>query len=179
MTGGILSYIIGTWIDSTSQEYPFGESAWRGLSWRWTSGPHCAYKQLNAGQKGKIGAVLHSPRRGAFSWSPLFRQPAAQNTITRSGAGVGSLTAAFIEEMCSREDKPSSIDVTAYEVDSSLISHLKHTLAECERLCAAHLVRVRLHDSGGRFHQGRGGDDKGRLFAPPRLEFNCVIMNPP
>ena len=41
-----------------------------------------------------------------------------------AGAGVGSLTAAFIEEMCGRSVKPRRICATAYEIDpgSRLIS---------------------------------------------------------
>ena len=41
-----------------------------------------------------------------------------------AGAGVGSLTAAFIAELCSRKRRPEQIQVVAYEIDSVLAGDL-------------------------------------------------------
>lgn len=52
-----------------------------------------------------------------------------------AGAGVGSLTAAFVEEFCGRETPPRHIAVTAYEIDPLLAAALGETFDDCELLC--------------------------------------------
>lgn len=52
-----------------------------------------------------------------------------------AGAGVGSLTAAFVAEICRRGDLTKRIAVTAYEVDPDLAEGLQATLGDCARLC--------------------------------------------
>ena len=48
------------------------------------------------------------------------------------GAGLGSLSAAFVAEMCRREDRPDAISVTACELDPMLIGYLGSTLKLCK-----------------------------------------------
>ena len=48
-----------------------------------------------------------------------------------AGAGVGSLSAAFLESIASREQTPSSVESVAYELDPVLIDYLSSTLSDC------------------------------------------------
>jgi adenine-specific DNA-methyltransferase len=50
------------------------------------------------------------------------------------GAGVGSLTAAFVERLLANPNEVKSCFITAYEVESAFLSSLKQCLIEC---CAA------------------------------------------
>lgn len=177
MTGGGYERIIVGMDDSARLGYPLD-----GPAWRLSSGAGLLsalpYTLLDAGHKARLGQFFTPPAVARLMVS-MFRQPTTQIRLLDPGAGVGSLTAAFVEEMCGRDDKPLSIDVTAYEVDSSLISYLNHTLAECEHLCAAHRVKFAYTILDADFIRDGVEMIRGGLFAPPRLEFNCVIMNPP
>jgi len=50
------------------------------------------------------------------------------------GAGVGALTAAFLEELALRNDAPMEIDSVAYEIEPILIEYLSETLSQCNKL---------------------------------------------
>ncbi len=48
------------------------------------------------------------------------RQPVLR--VLDAGAGIGSLSAAFVEVMSRRERRPQAISITAFEIDPRLIS---------------------------------------------------------
>lgn len=91
-----------------------------------------------------------------------------------AGAGMGALTAAFVEEACARAEPPRSIAVTCYEVDPEMVSILRETLARCASDCAR---------SGIGFHSEVVADDYILRSGEPLLaasgRFNCAILNPP
>lgn len=55
--------------------------------------------------------------------------------ILDAGAGVGSLFAALVEQLCEKPAPPKSIFVTAYEIDPSLLVSLQTTLRLCGERC--------------------------------------------
>ncbi|MEQ8440551.1 MAG: Eco57I restriction-modification methylase domain-containing protein [Alphaproteobacteria bacterium] len=91
-----------------------------------------------------------------------------------AGAGMGSLTAAFVDEACSRRPRPTSIHVSAYEVDPAMASILEGTLKQCQEACA---------DAGIEFTSTLVRDDFILCSAEPLLKpkgtVNCAILNPP
>src|ERR1044072_9013672 len=64
-------------------------------------------------------------------------------SLLEAGAGVGVLTAALIDEMGRWKNKPESVSVTAYEIDSLLTAYLIETLALC---------RLKCEEAGIKFH---------------------------
>ena len=52
------------------------------------------------------------------------------------GASVGSLTAAFVQRICTAQERPSSLSITAYEIDPILAPALKETLEDCVQTAA-------------------------------------------
>lgn len=56
-------------------------------------------------------------------------------SILDPGAGIGSLFVACIEEIIHQGLRPEKISVTAYEIDKSLLVHLKESLEQCKTLC--------------------------------------------
>ncbi len=96
------------------------------------------------------------------------------------GAGVGSLSAAFVAAMCRRPRRPDAISLTAYEMDLTLIGHLQATLDLCAAAC---------EDAGIRFEGKIVPEDflevgvstlTGDLFfAGEEDRFDCAILNPP
>ncbi len=69
-----------------------------------------------------------TPRPVARFMASLFqRQDKAEIRLLDAGAGVGSLTAAFVEEFCHRKKFTNQITATAYEIDPLLIKELTST----------------------------------------------------
>lgn len=91
-----------------------------------------------------------------------------------AGAGMGALTAAFVEAACNHPVPPRSIAVTCYEVDPDMVAILRETLARCATDCAR---------AGIAFQAEVVADDYILRSAEPLLvaagRFNCAILNPP
>lgn len=98
------------------------------------------------------------------------------------GAGVGVLTAAFLERCIHQKAKPESVSVTCYEIDPGLMEYLDSTTKEAANQASVVDVSVRRNNcledfilaGSAEFHTeliGLGDSEK-RLFTH-------VIMNPP
>ena len=101
--------------------------------------------------------------------------------ILDAGAGVGSLFASCVAEVCAREKRPAQISVIAYELDETLIGYLRETLQYCQWVCE----QVGITFVGEVIQRDFivAGVDllQSTLFtsqnAKPRV--NCAILNPP
>lgn len=106
-----------------------------------------------------------------------------RNPIVRlvdPGAGVGSLSAAFVAEMCRRPIPPEEIRLTAYEIDPILIGYLQLTLD----LCRAASEEAGIHFEGRIINEDflavGVSSLSSNLFASKEPErFDCAILNPP
>ena len=100
--------------------------------------------------------------------------------ILDAGAGVGSLTAAAVQEILLRATKPKEIHVTAFEVDPVMVASLRATVA----LCATECER-----SGVNFSAEIIEEDfllvasqwlsTGLFQSPTSPRFDLAIQNPP
>ncbi len=89
-----------------------------------------------------------------------------------AGAGVGSLSAAFLNR--TRKLGLETIELDAFEIDSSLHSQLSETLASYQ----THLnFKVHLHTQD--FIHAASDWLSGNLFAQPLPRYDYVILNPP
>jgi adenine-specific DNA-methyltransferase len=133
-----------------------------------------------APEQRKLLGQFHTPVRLASFMASLFEAPRTSIRLLDAGAGVGSLTAAFIASICERSPRPANIVATAFEVDSNIAQSLRDTLTLCERVC---------HEIGVKF-DGRAGQDDFIRAAVDLLDhglfdggaapcFNCAILNPP
>src|SRR4051812_1830069 len=52
-----------------------------------------------------------------------------------AGAGIGSLSASWVEAVSTWPRPPQKIDITAYEIDRDLVPYLQGTLDRCSRAC--------------------------------------------
>lgn len=98
------------------------------------------------------------------------------------GAGVGSLTAAFVERMCHQPERPRSATLVCYEIDSLMVGYLQATLETAERQCASAQITVvaQVHDKD--YILAHAGQRQSDLCNPgPRHDhqYTHVIMNPP
>src|SRR3989442_14449200 len=94
-----------------------------------------ATRRLDPERRSEMGQFL-TPAPTARLMASMFRLDADTYHLLDPGAGVGSLTAAWIAELCSRKRRPKSVAVTAYEVDELMLSYLDTTMkawaAHCE-----------------------------------------------
>jgi hypothetical protein len=95
------------------------------------------------------------------------------------GAGVGSLSAAFVAEMCRREVRPDEISVTACELDPMLIDYLHSTLELCKEVSENAGIRFEARILAKDFLEVGASTFVGDLFAAGENErFDCAILNP-
>src|SRR5260370_5360208 len=99
-------------------------------------------------------------------------------TLLDAGAGVGSLTAAFVSEVCNRIYIFFFKQKTAYEIDSELCGYLVSTFQQCKKTCESSGVAFDSKVVQGDFIDEGAGLLLNEMFSPVR-RYNCAIMNPP
>ncbi len=138
-----------------------------------------ATRKLDPARRSAMGQFL-TPAPIASFMASLFECRKSTIRLLDPGAGIGSLSAAFVMEMCNRKRKPKRIELTAYELDPLLISHLEDTLRACKRACVesgidfeAHVVQEDFIEAGAHMLAG-----DLLSFGATQL-FDCAILNPP
>ncbi len=137
-----------------------------------------ATRQLDPSRRSEMGQFLTPPSVARFMAS-LFCETEDAVRLLDAGAGVGTLTAAFVENACRREIHPKRIEVTAYEVDPLLAVYLRSTVSGCEELCIQHGVAFAGEIRQADFIAAGVSQLRGDLFAPETTYFNRAILNPP
>lgn len=100
--------------------------------------------------------------------------------ILDPGAGIGSLSAALVAEMCRGPLRPRVVHLTAYELDPLLISYLQATLDLCRKVCEQAGIAFEPRIVKSDFLEAGAGTLAGNLFtAPEHQRFDCAILNPP
>lgn len=121
-----------------------------------------------------------TPAKTARLMASMFRLDADAYHLLDPGAGVGSLTAAWIAELCSRKRRPQSVVVTAYELDEMMLSYLEATMKACAAQCQAAGVRMEWHIEHADFVRAAVDMlDTGFFRKPRETKFNAAILNPP
>lgn len=140
------------------------------------------YQQLPQKHRSQMGQFFTPPVIAQFMAS-FFSEPTSHISLLDSGAGVGALTAAFVEDMLQRECKPNSISVTAFEQEALLEEYLSNTLNLCGSLCIQHdcawdqtVKQVDFINSAVNFLDI---DLFSLLRDGPKVSFNRAILNPP
>jgi adenine-specific DNA-methyltransferase len=139
-----------------------------------------ASRRADKGRK-QAFAQFFTPATIARFMAGLFRAADAEIHILDAGAGVGSLFAAVVEELCSRAAPPKRIAVTAFEVDESLGDYLEDTTRICARSCRRAGISFTTQLECADFLERTAELVAGDLFSVsdslPR--YNCAIINPP
>jgi len=100
--------------------------------------------------------------------------------ILDPGAGIGSLSAALVAEMCRGPVLPEVIALTTYEIDPTLIGYLRATLDLCRKVCEEAGIRFEPRIVNSDFLEVGASTLAGNLFtAPEHQRFDCAILNPP
>jgi adenine-specific DNA-methyltransferase len=94
-----------------------------------------ANRKLNPKTKAAMGQFMTPAPVTRFMASLFKKKDAGEIRLLDAGAGVGSLTAAFVEEICQWEAQLSRFTATTYELDPVLVEYLTSTLRECHHAC--------------------------------------------
>lgn len=96
------------------------------------------------------------------------------------GAGVGSLTAAFVDKL-RRDNPPKKVHLTAYEIEPVMLAYLESTMQECRALYKASGIKIEIDIKPIDFIQDGAALLANDLIDRPAADeaFTHVIMNPP
>ena len=138
-------------------------------------------RTLDSRQRSRLGQYM-TPAPVARFLASLFTEPVGQEVhLLDAGAGLGALTAAFVDRMCGLAQRPARLRSTLYEIDPGLVPQLRATLATCEQDCQRadldFTAQVRVQD----FIQEGAARLLGPLFdTPPETgAYTHAILNPP
>jgi adenine-specific DNA-methyltransferase len=136
-----------------------------------------ASRKLDPERRSDLGQFL-TPLPTARLMASMLEAEADHIRLLDPGAGVGSLTAATISEICGRRKKPKSIHVTAYEIDAILLDYLEDTLKQCGRTCEKSGIQFDF-DLKAQDFITKGVQELREALFKPLKEYNCAILNPP
>lgn len=136
-----------------------------------------ANRRLDPERRAQLGQFMTPPATARLMAS-MFEAKNKTLRLLDAGAGVGSLTAAFINEICNRHHKPTNIHATAYEIDATLIGYLRNTLEECRSTCANQGVSFDFDVHERDFIDEGTRQLRHEMFISVQ-RFDCAIVNPP
>lgn len=128
--------------------------------------------------RSQIGQFL-TPAAIAMFMASMFETGLQEVRILDPGAGAGVLFAASVETLISQKNQPSSIEVIAYETDSTILPHLEETMKRCQSLCISNGIEFHGMIKNEDFIPTAIIETRGSLFAVPGERFTHVILNPP
>lgn len=86
-------------------------------------------------KRAQLGQYFTTDRTATFMAS-LFAVSTDPVRLLDAGAGFGALSAAFVTNACACRLRPSSLHITAIEVDAGLLPFLRNTLDTCAQRCS-------------------------------------------
>ena len=137
-------------------------------------------KRLAKDIQAEMGQFLTSPSTACMMASMYNEFPNEINLLD-PGAGVGTLSAAFISNVVQNKTKPQNIKITAFEIDPTFINGLETTLIKCKKLCNENNIRLDFNIKQEDFITSSVDVLLGQnsLFADAQPEYNFAILNPP
>ena len=138
-----------------------------------------ATQKLDENRRGEMGQFL-TPAPVARFMASMFRVQDRSIQLLDAGAGVGSLSAAFVAEICRLKKRPKDLKIIAYEINPVMEKYLRETFkacrVECERVGIAFTGEIRQED----FIEAGASMLSSDLFSQQkRIRVNCAILNPP
>lgn len=130
-------------------------------------------RSTEAKKKSQFGQFL-TPERTAVFMASLFMDGAGHCRLLDAGAGIGSLSAAFLDRWRSGAFHFQRVEVDAFELDHALIQHLSHTLDKYNHR-GDFVANIYEED----FIHAAVESLSGNLFSKALESYTHVILNPP
>ena len=137
-----------------------------------------AYHKLDPRRRAELGQFSTSSSIARLMAS-MFTKRFQCIELLDAGAGIGSLSAAFIEKTCNLQHKPKSISVTAYEIEPKLIDYLYSTYNICDELCKCRNIKCNFKVHNNDYIEAAVEMIGDNLSPNNHGRFNCAILNPP
>ncbi len=141
-----------------------------------------ANRLVDKNRRSELGQFFTPAPIARLMASMLDHRPAgARIRILDAGAGVGSLTAAAVAELCQRETLPAAMTATVFEIEPHLLEYLAVTLRACQEVCRQKNVEF-VWDIVPRDFVAQATawlSTEGTFFAGASQRFDCAILNPP
>ncbi len=137
--------------------------------------------KLSSKKRSAFGQYMTPAPIGRFMAS-LFENVHGDVRLLDAGAGVGSLTAAFVERLGTEAKIPQSLHLTCYEIEVLLLDYLRKTLDEAVEQCALSQVPCMTEIRGCDFIlDSRYGNQPSMLEVKDKVYagFTHAILNPP
>ena len=133
--------------------------------------------RLDPKRKSAHGQYMTPHNISRFMASLFSPQEIGEIRLLDAGAGIGSLTAAFIEEFTHRRTHINRFAVTAYEQDAMLAEELQVTLGDCKQICQ----RCGIEFEGELLQEDfiEAGADQLFMGMKSPYRFTHTILNPP
>jgi len=128
--------------------------------------------------RSEIGQFL-TPVVIAQFMSSIFETGRQEVRVLDPGSGAGVLLAMCVEALISQVNRPLSIEVVAYETDSTILPYLEDTLKRCQSLCKSNGIEFHGILKSEDFVSAAIEEIKWPLFLAPSAQFTHVILNPP
>lgn len=129
-------------------------------------------RSTDAQKKSKLGQFLTSERVAGFM-AGMFHDIVGSCCLLDAGAGIGSLSAAFLNRCFSGELRFGRIELDAFEIDEALHPHLEHTLDKYRN------QGVYVNIIGEDFIHASVESLSRDLFAREARQYTHAILNPP
>jgi adenine-specific DNA-methyltransferase len=136
-----------------------------------------ASRKLDPLKRSHLGQYMTPPPTARLMAS-MFVAGQEELRLLDPGAGVGSLTAAFVSEMGARKARPKSIHVTAYEIDSLLCEYLANSLQQCKQTCDVAGIEFSADVINADYIDSAASLLSNEMFCPI-ARYDCAILNPP
>ncbi len=131
-------------------------------------------QKTEAQKKSALGQFFTPAKTAAFLAS-LFPDAQGDCRLLDAGAGIGSLSAAFLDRWEPKQGfQFNQVVLNAFEIDSSLHPHLKQTLEKYTQH-----KKFTADIEGNDFIHAAVESLSGSLFAKPLPKYTHVILNPP
>ena len=135
--------------------------------------------KLDPEKRSALGQYMTPAPIGRFMAS-LFGDVSGDIRLLDAGAGVGSLTAGFVERLCGEAGKLRSLSLTCYEIEPVLIDYLKKTLDEAAAQCVFSQIKCTSNILDTDFIlDNQSGQQPSMFEAKKPAGFTHAIMNPP
>ncbi|WP_281948752.1 Eco57I restriction-modification methylase domain-containing protein [Vibrio parahaemolyticus] len=128
--------------------------------------------KLDEKLRGKLGQFMSSSAVSTLL-ADMFENVEGEHRLLDAGAGVGSLTAAFVERV---KNNATSIDSTCFELSSVMNHYLSDTLKHCSNTCESYGVQWDQTVIEDDFIQHSVEQLLNDNFKP---KYNKAILNPP
>lgn len=137
-----------------------------------------AYREVDKKARVQNGQYF-TPPTIAKMMASFFDELPSEIRLLDAGAGIGTLSAAFVETVLKNPNPPQLITITAFEQEKKFLPFLRKTLNSCKEICQSQEIKFTFKIKSDDFIDAAASIIRPRLFENSDTRFNLAILNPP